>query len=259
MSASTLRPIVLINGTWSYPESWDEMTAALEQRGYEVHAPPLRYHDLPVMEGARSVAAVSLQDYADDFVELINGLDTPPIIVGWSMGGLIAQLVAQRVEHAGLMLLSPAPAAGMFSLYPTMFKIFYHHFMQWGFWKRPVYPVWDDFRSYVCNQHSEEDAADAFDQLKADSGKAYTEMVFWFLDSKKASKVYPERIKTPVLVVAGSDDLIVRTPIGRATAARFKQGKFVEFWEMDHVLAMGEGLNRTMEAFDAWSAENDLN
>jgi esterase/lipase len=61
MSTSTLRPIVLINGTWSYPESWDEMTAALEQRGYEVHAPPLRYHDLPVMEGARSVAAVSLK------------------------------------------------------------------------------------------------------------------------------------------------------------------------------------------------------
>ena len=84
-------------------------------------------------------------------------------------------------------------------------------------------------------------------------------MVFWFLDSKKASKVYPERIKTPVLVVAGSDDLIVRTPIGRATAARFEHGKFVVFWEMDLILAMGEGLNRTMEAFDAWSAENDLN
>lgn len=258
MSTSNLPPVVLINGTWTYPGAWDEMQAALEARGHVVHAPALRYHDLPVMEGARKVATVSLQDYADDFVELIEGLDQPPIIIGWSLGGLIAQLVAQRVEHKALMLLSPAPAAGMFSLYPTMLKMFYHHFMQWGFWKRPVYPVWDDFRSIVCNKQTEETAIEMFDMLKADSGKAYTEMVFWFLDSKKASKVTPERIKTPVLVIAGTDDLIVRTPIGRATAARFAQGKFVEFWGMDHVLARGDGLARSMEVFDAWVEEKGI-
>jgi hypothetical protein len=27
---------------------------------------------------------------------------------------------------------------------------------------------------------------------------------------------------------------------------------------MDHILAMGEGLNRTMEAFDAWVLEKGL-
>ena len=61
MSTSNVPPVVLINGTWTYPGAWDEMQAALEARGHVVHAPALRYHDLPVMEGARKVATVSLQ------------------------------------------------------------------------------------------------------------------------------------------------------------------------------------------------------
>ena len=59
-------------------------------------------------------------------------------------------------------------------------------------------------------------------------------------------------------MIAGTDDLIVRTPIGRATAARFAQGKFVEFWGMDHVLARGDGLARSMEVFDAWVEEKGI-
>jgi pimeloyl-ACP methyl ester carboxylesterase len=251
-------PIVLVAGTYCYPEVWDDMKAEFEARGHTVYAPPLRYHDLPLLEGALAMKDTSLLDYRDDFIELIRTLEQPPIIVGWSMGGLIAQLIAQEVEHAGLMLLSPAPAAGMFAMYPTMLATFQHHFARWGFWRKPLMPEWETFRWSTCQLQDEEKMRDAFVQLKAESGKAYFEMALWFLDKKRASKVYPERIKSPVLVVSGTQDRIVRTPIGRATADRYAQGKFVELYNMDHMLVTGTGLPRVMSEFDRWVDDRGL-
>jgi len=251
-------PVVLVAGTYCYPEVWDDMKAEFEARGYRVYAPPLRHHELPFLEGAMAMKDTSLLDYRDDFIELIETLERPPIIVGWSMGGLIAQLIAQEVEHAGLMLLSPAPAAGMFSLYPSMIATFQHHFSRWGFWRKPLYPEWETFYWSTCQLQDEAEMRDVFSKLKAESAQAYFELVFWWLDKRKASKVYPERINTPVLVIAGTQDRIVRTPIGRATAARFMHGKFIELDNQDHMLAAGTGLPRVMPEFDRWAEANNL-
>ena len=39
---------------------------AFEERGFTVHTPTLRYHELPIEEGARLIAPLSLRDFADD-------------------------------------------------------------------------------------------------------------------------------------------------------------------------------------------------
>jgi pimeloyl-ACP methyl ester carboxylesterase len=57
---------------------------AFEERGFTVHTPTLRYHELPIDEGAPLIAPLSLRDYADDVVGLVDSLDSPPLIVGHS-------------------------------------------------------------------------------------------------------------------------------------------------------------------------------
>ncbi|MFK7966045.1 MAG: alpha/beta hydrolase [Burkholderiaceae bacterium] len=250
--SKTLPPVVLVAGTYCYPEVWNDMKAALEKRGHVVHAPPLRHHDLPLLEGALAMAETSLLDYTADFVELVQKLDHPPIVIGWSMGGLIAQLIGQQVEHAGLVLLAPAPAAGMFAMYPSMLKTFQHHFSRWGFWRKPLLPDWDTF--FWSTGHMQDDALmrSVFVKLKAESGRAYFEMGLWFLDKKRAANVSPEKVTGPVLVIHGHDDRIVRAPIGRRTATRFKHGKYVELPNQDHMLPAGSGLPKVMAEFDRW-------
>jgi pimeloyl-ACP methyl ester carboxylesterase len=66
--------VVLIHGTWLRGDSWVDTRAEFEQRGYTVHTPTLRYHDLPLEEGAKKVGSVSLRDYADDLVALQHPL-----------------------------------------------------------------------------------------------------------------------------------------------------------------------------------------
>jgi triacylglycerol esterase/lipase EstA (alpha/beta hydrolase family) len=89
MSAS--EHVVLIHGNWGRGELWASARAAFEERGYTVHTPTLRHHDLPPNEGAMTIASLSLRDYTDDSVRLVNSLNSPPLLVGHSMGGLIAR------------------------------------------------------------------------------------------------------------------------------------------------------------------------
>ena len=110
--------VVLIHGSWGRGEQLAPARAAFEERGYTAHTPTLRYHELPMQEGATKVAALSLRDYADDLAAFVNSLDSPPLLIGHSMGGLLAQLVAVRTHPAGLVAACPAPAAGILAAIP---------------------------------------------------------------------------------------------------------------------------------------------
>jgi esterase/lipase len=45
--------VVLIHGTWGRGDSLADAWRAFEERGFTVHTPTLRYHELPIEEGAR--------------------------------------------------------------------------------------------------------------------------------------------------------------------------------------------------------------
>ena len=95
--------VVLIHGSWSRGEQWAPARGALEERGYTVHSPTLRHHELPLPEGGSTIAPLSLRDYTDDLVALIASLDSPPLLVRHSLAASWSSwLVAARTHHAGI-------------------------------------------------------------------------------------------------------------------------------------------------------------
>jgi len=122
--------VVLIHGAWSRGEQLAPARAAFEERGYTAHTPTLRHHELPSHEGAMKVASLSLRDYTDDLVAFVNSLDSPPLLVGHSMGGLLAQLVAARTRHAGLVAACPGPAAGILGATRTTLRMSLPHLLR---------------------------------------------------------------------------------------------------------------------------------
>ncbi|RXJ72105.1 alpha/beta hydrolase [Veronia nyctiphanis] len=251
--------IVLIHGTWGHGSDWAEMVPELEKRGFTVHAPSLRFHDLPILEGAIKMGEVSLRDYVNDLKNFVESLSSPPIIVGLSMGGLLAQLVAARTEHKALALFSPAPAAGIFAMYPNMVKMFYKYFLRWGFWKKPMFPSWPEFRQHVLNEKTNEQAEQFFTTLTVESGRAYAEMAGWMFDKHKSAYVDVEKVKTPVIVFCGHKDKTVSPNIARATAKRYTNSTLVELPESDHVMILGKELPGVMDNFDKWLSEQAIN
>lgn len=84
------RECVLIHETWCADNIWGEFATGLCQMEYTVHTPSFRYHDLPYQGCLTKVGTVTLQDYRDDLVALIESLNQPPLILGHSLGCLVA-------------------------------------------------------------------------------------------------------------------------------------------------------------------------
>ncbi len=261
---SDAKHVVLIHGTWCRGDSWGPTRAAFEERGYTVHIPTLRHHELPLREGAMKIAPLSMRDYTDDLVALVDSLDSPPLLVGLSLGGLLAQLVAARTRHAGVVAACPAPAAGIFAATPTTLRafgsIFGRHYLQPRPWAKPLSPpTWDRFRRWIANTQTEEIAREVFSELAVcESGRAYCEIVFPYLDRGKATTVNFAAVTTPLLVIGGECDRLVPPQVARKTAARYQSGIYVEVLRSDHLVFFGKALPVTMGHIDDWIARNHV-
>ena len=58
-------------------------------------------------------AGTGLADYLADLSQVIENLDSPPVLLGHSMGGLLAQLLAAKGLARAAILLTPTPPWGV--------------------------------------------------------------------------------------------------------------------------------------------------
>ena len=253
-----MKNIVLIHGTWCDGSVWGEFATELEKLGLKVYTPSLRYHDLPYKEAERKIGTVSLNDYVEDIVQLVESLNEPPIILGHSLGGLIAQLVAVRTEVEGIVLMGTAPATGIFAFYPNMIICFYKHFLRWGFWKKPMPPYKHAFYDYCMNNQELHYKEREFAKLVPESGFVYFQMALPFLDKQKGASVDFDKVTEPVLVITGTDDKMVSPNIAKATAKRYKNSELKIIQGSDHMYEAPKFRNVTISIINEWLEKNNL-
>jgi len=256
---SATKHVVLIHGSWCRGELWASARAAFEERGYTAHTPTLRHHELPLADGATKIASLSLRDYTDDLVRFVNTLDHPPLLIGHSLGGLLAQLVAARARHAGLVAACPAPAAGILGATPTSVRMTLPHLLRPRPWTKPWRPpTFEQFRRWIANAQTENVAREMYDGLVCESGRYIWELFLAVPRLSKATVVDFTAITTPALAVGGEYDRIVPAGVVRQTAARYQHGTYVEIPRSDHMVFSGTALPVTMSHIDDWIARNHV-
>jgi pimeloyl-ACP methyl ester carboxylesterase len=119
---STRTPPVLFihgvaHGAWCYAEHWLPATA---EHGYPAYALSLRGHG--GSGGGRHLGTTLMRDYIHDIMQTITELPQPPVIVGHSMGAILAQLIAERYPVRAMVLLTPAPIHGAWRALGSLLK-----------------------------------------------------------------------------------------------------------------------------------------
>ena len=106
-ASSSRPPVVLVHGAANSSVVWRYWQAALAERGWSSHALDLRGHG----ESEGSVDGATMADYADDVAAFVEELHTTPVLMGWSMGGLVALMVAARGLASACVALAPSTPA----------------------------------------------------------------------------------------------------------------------------------------------------
>ncbi|HEV2125468.1 MAG TPA: alpha/beta fold hydrolase [Chloroflexota bacterium] len=96
---------MLIHGAANSAKVWPFWQRELAQRGWLTYAVDLRGHG---QSEVAELGATTMADYAADVRTLIHQLAQPPLLIGWSMGGLVAMMVAATDVVAGCVGLAPS-------------------------------------------------------------------------------------------------------------------------------------------------------
>lgn len=107
-------PLLFIHGSFSDARVWEPtFLPYFARHGFECHAVSLRGHGNS--EGREELRATRLADYVDDVTAAVSRLPRSPILIGHSMGGMVAQKYAQRHPNrlAGMVLMGSVPPHGL--------------------------------------------------------------------------------------------------------------------------------------------------
>jgi len=196
-------PLVFLHGMWATPASFTRVRAALEAEGWETHAPALPFHDrdpsLPPPEG---LGRITIEDYVQSLAGVIARLGRPPVIIGHSMGGMLAQILAARLPHAGLVLINTAATASAHSLSLAPARTLSGILTDWGWQDAPTRLAPDAARWGVYNGVPQDIADAEIAKLVWDSGRVLYEMIRPGQSATSVTKIDLARLTRPAIDTA---------------------------------------------------------
>ena len=216
------KTVVLIHGAFAGPWCLENYETYFRKRGWTCYAPALRHHDGdPKAEPDPDFANTSIRDYTADIAAFVRTLETPPILLGHAVGGLVAQQVAALGLASGVVLINPNAAWGMLPETDDERAVARAFMEQGPFWKAPMRVDFDLIAPYAFNKLDEATQRAVYDRLGPESGRVMFEMFFWMFDDHRAIAVEFDKVTCPVLVVSGEEDRAVRHAIGQAIAEKY--------------------------------------
>jgi len=249
----------MIHGAFAGGWSFDFLREFFQTRGYDCLAPDLRYHGLhhhPRVHPA--LGTTSMRDYLEDLLALIDGLAAPPVVIGHSLGGLLAQMIAARRPIKAAILLAPSAPWGVLASSLPEFIGANSLFLNGAPWETALLPVYQIAADYSLDRMSIAERHATFEKLGPEAGRATFETLHWQLDPNRTTFVFPRDVKCPLLTLVGTRDKINPPETVRRVARRYRgRSDYVTLEGMSHWLPSEPGWEDMAHMMADWLASLD--
>ena len=255
-------PIVLIHGLWLTPRSWEGWKARFEQRGHEVLAPawPCMDREVEALRRDPSVMnGLGVTEVVSHYDSIVRGLDTPPVIMGHSFGGLITELLLDRGLGAAGVAISPAQVKGVFRLPPAQLRTVWPALRNPANNKKTVPLTPRQFRFRFTNTMNDADSQAAYDRYYVPGpGRVLFQAGLANFNPHAVTKVdFHKHDRPPLLVIGNGRDHTVPASVSKEAATRLGKSKAVveykEFAGRPHLTAGAPGWEEVADYALDWA------
>jgi pimeloyl-ACP methyl ester carboxylesterase len=203
-------PVLLLHGAFADHRCFDGWVARLGAGGRLAVAPSRRgRHGV----GPERAAGVSFDDYVADTLAVVDALGEDPVLVGHSLGGLVAQKVAEQGRARAVVLLASAPP-GMLTAQAVALPHFGPLLPRIMAGKAVIVP--DGACSALALNHVPEEQRPAIHAgLVHESGRVYRSLMIGTV------RVDAAKVTVPVFVAGAADDRLVSSRLVRRTAKHY--------------------------------------
>jgi non-heme chloroperoxidase len=255
------RPVVFVHGLWLHATSWGPWAEFFGAAGYAPLAPGWP-GDADTAEGTRSqpdrVAGKGIDDVVEHYARIIADLDSPPIVIGHSFGGLIAQRLLGQDLAAAAVAIDPAPAKGVYYLPPSALRVASIALRRPANRNLAVALTREQFRYGFGNAIPEQESAELYDRWNIPSpGKPlFEDALANFTPSSPAKVNTGNKTRGPLLITAGGKDHTVPHAISTATRRLYHKSPAVtdlkEFPDRGHSLTIDHGWREVAQGALDW-------
>ncbi|QDP41950.1 alpha/beta fold hydrolase [Radiobacillus deserti] len=95
-------PLLFVHGAYTGSWMWSKFIPHFVEKGWNCYVMNLRSH---YKSRLLDMTRITLEDYMEDIREIMKECAVPPILIGFSMGGILTQKLAETTEIAGMVLI----------------------------------------------------------------------------------------------------------------------------------------------------------
>ena len=253
------KKIVFIHGLWIHASSWQPWMDFFQQHGYETLNPGWP-GDSATIAACRAnpgpIANRGVTEIADSYAKVIAGLSEPPIVIGHSFGGLLAQILLGRGLVSGAVAIDPAPIKGVWQLPFTAIKASLPILWNPFHLTQAKSLTFSQFRYGFANAIPEAEARELYERwtIPAPCRPLFQAATATFAGSE--TKVNTQNTsRGPLLITGGSKDNIAPPIMGKASLEKYTPAvisEFKLFEDRGHSLIVDHGWKEVAEYALEW-------
>jgi non-heme chloroperoxidase len=254
-------PVVFVHGLWLHADSWGPWVERFNEAGYEASAPGWPGDADTVAEtraNADRVAGYGIDAVVDHYAAIISPLESKPIVIGHSFGGLIAQRLLGQGLAAAAVGIDPAPIKGVLYLPPSALRVASVALRNPANRKRAVSLSEGQFRYGFGNAVSEEESKELYDRwaIPSPGRPLFEAAVAGFARHSPAMVDTHNSSRGPLLLTSGGEDHTVPPAVVKQTRKLYDKATAVtdvkEFPGRGHSLTIDRGWQEIADAALDW-------